>query len=97
MLAERSKNFEQLKLERGWAGLYDYNYIDQNAIIGGHPKMKGYYIATGFSGHGFQQAPAVGKGLSELIRLGRFETIDMNSLSIERFEKNELVLETAVF
>ncbi|MFJ7726887.1 NAD(P)/FAD-dependent oxidoreductase [Neobacillus sp. NPDC097160] len=97
LLAERSANFEQLKLERGWAGLYDYNYIDQNGIISGHPKMRGYYIATGFSGHGFQQAPAVGKGLSELIRLGKFETIDMSALSIERFEKNELVLEMAVF
>lgn len=97
ILAGRSSNFEQLKLERGWAGLYDYNTIDQNAIIGGHPKMKGYYIVTGFSGHGFQHAPAAGNGLSELIRLGRFETIDLSALSVERFEKNELVLETAIF
>lgn len=97
VLAERSPNFEQVKLERGWAGLYDYNYIDHNAIIGGHPSMKGYYVITGFSGHGFQHAPAAGKGLSELIRLGKFETIDMSSLSIERFATKQLILETAVF
>ncbi|MFE4708688.1 NAD(P)/FAD-dependent oxidoreductase [Peribacillus simplex] len=97
VLAERSPNFEQVKLERGWAGLYDYNYIDHNAIIGGHPLMEGYYIITGFSGHGFQHAPAAGKGLSELIRLGKFETIDMSALSVERFATNQLILETAVF
>ena len=96
ILAERSPNFEQMKLERGWVGLYDYNTIDQNAIIGGHPDMKGYYIITGFSGHGFQQAPAAGKGLAELICRGKYETIDLSQLSIERFAKNELILETAI-
>ncbi|MHA6253148.1 NAD(P)/FAD-dependent oxidoreductase [Oceanobacillus sp. CAU 1775] len=96
ILASRAKNFEQLKMEKGWAGLYDYNYKDQNAIISGHSNMEGYYMITGFSGHGFQHAPAAGKGLSELIRLGRFETIDMSVLSAERFAKNELVLETVV-
>ncbi|WP_077210428.1 NAD(P)/FAD-dependent oxidoreductase [Bacillus dakarensis] len=97
VLAERCSNFEQLKLERGWAGLYDYNPVDHNAIIGGHPLMKGYYIISGFSGHGFQHAPAAGKGLSELIRLGKFETIDLSPLSVERFATNKLVLETAVY
>ncbi len=96
VLAARAKNFEQLKMEKGWAGLYDFNYKDQNAIISGHSQMEGYYMITGFSGHGFQHAPAAGKGLSELIRLGRFETIDMSVLSAERFTKNELILETVV-
>lgn len=93
---ERSELFGQLKVERSWAGLYDYNTMDQNAIIGGHPDMKGYYMITGFSGHGFQQAPAAGKALSELIRLGKYETMDLSSLSCERFAKNELILETAI-
>lgn len=97
VLAARSSHFEQLKLERGWTGLYDYNPVDHNAIISGHPQMKGYYIVSGFSGHGFQHAPAAGKCLSELIRLGRFETLDISALSVERFAKNELVMETAVF
>lgn len=97
VLYERSPHFEQLKMEGGWAGLYDYNPVDHNAIISDHPTMKGYYIISGFSGHGFQQAPAAGKGLSELIRLGKFETIDISPLSFERFAKKEFVLETAVF
>lgn len=97
VLANRSPNFEQLKVESGWAGLYDYNPVDHNAIIGEHPSMTGYYIISGFSGHGFQHAPAAGKGLSELIRLGKYETIDMSALSVERFATKELVLETAVF
>jgi len=96
ILAERSPNFEQLKLERGWVGLYDFNYIDHNAIIGGHPEMEGFYTITGFSGHGFQQAPAAGKCLAELITLGKYQSIDVSSLSIERFAKNELILEQAV-
>jgi len=97
LLAERSPNFERLKLEQGWAGLYEYNYIDHNAIIGKHPEMKGYYLLTGFSGHGFQQAPAAGKCLSELIRLGKYETIDLNPFSVERFAKNQLLLEKEVY
>jgi len=97
LLADRSSHFERLKLEGGWTGLYDYNYVDHNAIISDHPSMKGYYIISGFSGHGFQQAPAAGKGLSELIRLGKFETIDISPLSVERFANNKLVMETAVF
>src|SRR5699024_5890785 len=97
ILAMRSKYFESLKLDSGWTGLYDYNYEDHNAIISDHPEMKGYYIVTGFSGHGFQHAPAAGKGLSELIRLGRFETMDISPLSVTRFKTGKLVRETAVY
>ena len=97
ILAMRSSYFESLKLESGWTGLYDYNYEDHNAIISDHPEMKGYYIVTGFSGHGFQHAPAAGKGLSELIRLGRFETMDISPLSVTRFKTGKLVRETAVY
>lgn len=95
-LAERVANFEQAKVLRGWAGIYSHNTIDQNAIIGNHPELPGYYVAAGFSGHGMQQAPAVGKGLSELIRLGRYETLDLSPLRVERFEENDLVLEGAI-
>jgi glycine/D-amino acid oxidase-like deaminating enzyme len=96
VLAERVPNFERAKITAGWAGMYSHNTKDQNAIIGGHPKMDGYYMAVGFSGHGMQQAPAVGKGLSELIRKGRYETIDLWPLRYERFSENELVIEGAI-
>ena len=96
ILAHRVPNFEQLKLESGWAGLYDFNTVDQNAIIGEHPMMKGYFMALGFSGHGMQQAPGVGQGLAELICRGRYETIDLTPLRIARFAENDLVLENAI-
>ncbi|GAA0428104.1 FAD-binding oxidoreductase [Lentibacillus halophilus] len=96
VLAERVPNFERAKINRGWAGIYSHNTKDQNAIIGEHPQLDGYYMACGFSGHGMQQAPGVGKGLSELIRKGRYETLDLNPLRFERFARNELVIEGAV-
>ncbi|WP_188454570.1 NAD(P)/FAD-dependent oxidoreductase [Virgibacillus oceani] len=96
ILAQRISNFEQAKIGGGWAGMYSYNTEDQNAIIGEHPELKGYYIACGFSGHGMQQAPAIGKGLSELIRTGHYETLDLSPLCFERFAENRLIVEGAI-
>jgi glycine/D-amino acid oxidase-like deaminating enzyme len=66
-LAEFVPAFDRLKLVRGWAGLYAVNTLDGNAILGEWPEIKGLFLANGFSGHGLQQAPAVGRYLSELI------------------------------
>jgi glycine/D-amino acid oxidase-like deaminating enzyme len=66
-LAEFVPAWDRLKLVRGWAGLYDVNTLDHNAIIGEWPEIEGLYLATGFSGHGLQQGPAVGRYLAELI------------------------------
>jgi glycine/D-amino acid oxidase-like deaminating enzyme len=66
-LAEFVPAFDTAKLMRGWAGLYAVNTMDGNAIIGEWPQIKGLYLANGFSGHGLQQAPAVGRYLSELL------------------------------
>ncbi|WP_040983149.1 NAD(P)/FAD-dependent oxidoreductase [Oceanobacillus jeddahense] len=96
ILAERVPNFERAKITGGWAGIYSHNTEDQNAIIGEHPKMGGYFMAVGFSGHGMQQAPAVGKGISELIRTGEYETIDLTPLRFERFAERKLVTEGAI-
>ncbi|HET7578210.1 MAG TPA: FAD-dependent oxidoreductase [Bacillales bacterium] len=96
VLAQRIENFEKVKVGRGWAGLYSYNTIDQNAIVGEHPQMDGYYLACGFSGHGMQQAPAVGIGIAELIKDGRYRTIDLSPLRFERFAENDLIIEKAV-
>ncbi len=96
-LAHRMPIFTALKLTRGWSAAYSVNTIDSNGIIGAHPELEGFYLATGFSGHGLQQAPAAGRGVSELIRLGRYETLDLSPLRFERFEKNELVIEESVF
>jgi len=96
ILAQRIPVFDRLKLIRGWAGLYAINRLDSNALVGEHPDLKGFYMAIGFSGHGFQQAPAVGKGMSELIRLGRYETVDLSPLSFERVLTGKRVIEEEV-
>jgi glycine/D-amino acid oxidase-like deaminating enzyme len=82
-LAEFVPAFDTLKLRRGWAGLYAVNTLDGNAILGEWPELKGFYLANGFSGHGLQQAPAVGRYLSELI-LGRPVSLDMSIFGPER-------------
>jgi glycine/D-amino acid oxidase-like deaminating enzyme len=70
--------------------------LDQNALIGAYPGIEGLYVAGGFSGHGLQQAPAVGNGISELIRLGRYETMDLSPLGLDRIFNNRRVLEEGV-
>jgi len=82
-LAEFVPAFDRLKLIRGWAGLYAVNTLDGNAILGQWPELKGFYLANGFSGHGLQQAPAVGRYLSELI-LNQPLTLDLTIFSPER-------------
>lgn len=96
VLANRVSNFERAKIQSGWAGMYSHNTIDQNAIVGEHPQLNGYYLACGFSGHGMQQAPAIGKSLSELVRKGHYETLDLTPLRFERFSEKDYVIEGAI-
>jgi glycine/D-amino acid oxidase-like deaminating enzyme len=82
-LAEFVPAFDRLKLVRGWAGLYAVNTMDGNAILGEWPEIDGFFLANGFSGHGLQQAPAVGRYLSELI-LDRTVSLDLSIFSPQR-------------
>ncbi|MEA3231466.1 MAG: FAD-binding oxidoreductase [Thermodesulfobacteriota bacterium] len=86
-LAEFVPAFDRLKLIRGWAGLYAVNTLDGNAILGEWPEMKWFYLANGFSGHGLQQAPAVGRYLSELI-LERPPALDLSIFHPDRILDN---------
>ncbi len=95
-LARRLPPCEQFRLERGWAGLYDENPLDHNAIIGEHPDLKGFYCINGFSGHGFQQAPVAGRGIAELILHARFTTLDLTPLGPSRFREGNLLVEDAI-
>jgi len=90
-------SFERLKLLRGMCGLYAMNKLDHNALLGEYPGLNGLYVAGGFSGHGLMQSPAVGKCMSELIRVGRYETIDLSPLGLDRIFTGRRVLEEGVF
>lgn len=95
-LARRLPCFQRLRLARGWAGLYDMNVLDHTAILGPQPEVGGLFSIAGFSGHGFQQAPAAGRGMAELIRAGRFLSLDLSALTPARFATGALLLEEAV-
>jgi FAD-dependent oxidoreductase domain-containing protein 1 len=95
-LAHRVPAFERIKPGRAYAGHYDLNLLDHNAIVGRFSATPNAYVALGFSGHGMQQSPAVGRGLSELIVHGRYLTLDLSDLAPERVEKNRPLLERNV-
>lgn len=95
-LANRVPAFEAIRLLDGWAGHYAVNTLDQNAIVGPHSRITNLLFAAGFSGHGLQQAPAVGRGLAEWIAAGRYETLDLAPLGYARIERNEPLRELNV-
>jgi glycine/D-amino acid oxidase-like deaminating enzyme len=92
-LAEFVPEFDTLKVVRGWAGLYAVNTLDGNAILGQWPELKGMYLANGFSGHGLQQGPAVGRYLSELI-LNKPLSLDLSIFNPQRIIDKRVLSES---
>lgn len=95
-VAARVPAFERAKLINSWVGHYAYNTLDQNAILGPHPELPNFLFANGFSGHGLQQAPAVGRGLAELAVHGAYRTLDLSPLGYDRIAAARPLLEPAV-
>jgi len=82
---------EKAEITRGWAGSYEIS-PDNHAILGEPPGKTGFFLANGFSGHGFQHSPAVGQVMADLI-LGEQPFVDVSGLSVERFRQGRLIQE----
>jgi len=95
-LAHRIPAFEAIKQINSWVGHYAFNTFDQNAIIGSSPELENFIFVNGFSGHGFQQSPAMGRGASELITYGEYRALDLSVLGYERILTNQPIIERAV-
>jgi sarcosine oxidase subunit beta len=81
--ARRLPVLADLPVQTSWWGWYDVS-PDWNALVGESPAVSRFLYATGFSGHGFQQAPAVGEHLAELV-VGSTPTLDLSAFSADRF------------
>ncbi len=95
-LAHRVPAFENIRQSAAWAGYYEVNPVDHNGLVGRHPGRSNLYLACGFSGHGLQHSPGIGRGMSELLIHGHFQTIDLTPLSYDRILRGEPMLEVNV-
>jgi glycine/D-amino acid oxidase-like deaminating enzyme len=95
-LASRIPQFERIRVTQTWAGHYAYNTLDTNAVIGPAEQVPNFFFANGFSGHGLQQSPGVGRGVSELITYGAYRTLDLTQLGYGRIVAGEPFPEQAI-
>jgi len=96
VLAGRVPVFEAAKVVNSWAGYYEYNTFDQNGIVGRHPEIDSIVFASGFSGHGIQQSPAVGRAVAELIAHGDYRTLNLSPFGYERISAGRPIRELNV-
>lgn len=95
-IANRVPAFEKVKLINEWVGHYAFNTLDQNAIVGFSQELNNLILANGFSGHGLQQGPAIGRGMSELIIYGHYRSLDLGDLGHRRVVHDRPLIERAV-
>lgn len=96
VLATYVPQFERVGVVASWGGQYAYNTLDHNLIIGPAEPVDNFFFANGFSGHGLQQSPAVGRAVSELITYGHYRSLDLSPLGYRRIVRNEPFLESAI-
>jgi len=95
-IANRIPQFDAIKLINSWAGHYAFNTFDRNAILGAHHEVENFIFVNGFSGHGFQQSPAMGRGTAELITYGEYRALDLTPFDFKRIVNNKPFVEKAV-
>jgi len=95
-IATRIPQFEAVKVINEWVGHYAYNTLDQNALLGRAQSCPNFIFVNGFSGHGLQQAPAIGRGIAELITYNAYRSLDLGAFDINRTDRNQSFLETAI-
>mgnify|MGYP005990756619 FL=1 len=95
-IATRIPQFERIKVINEWVGHYAYNTLDQNAILGRHSDVQNFMFMNGFSGHGLQQAPAIGRGVAELIAYGEYRSLDLTPFDYQRIESKRSMVEQAI-
>ena len=96
IIATRIPQFEAIKVVTEWAGHYAFNTFDQNAILGPHTEVSNFIFQNGFSGHGLQQSPAMGRGTAEWLTYGEFRSLDLSPFKYERIPNNQPIIEKAV-
>ncbi len=96
VLATRIPQFEAIKITNEWAGHYAYNTFDHNAVLGPHHEVENFIFLNGFSGHGLQQSPAMGRGIAEMIAHGEYRALDLSCFGYERIVNNEPFIEKAI-
>jgi len=95
-LAHRIPAFESIRVVNEWAGHYAFNTLDQNAVLGPHDEVTNFLFINGFSGHGLQQSPAMGRGLAEWITFGEYRSLDLTPFGFARVRKAAPLVERAV-
>ncbi|MDA8584873.1 FAD-binding oxidoreductase [Rhodobacteraceae bacterium] len=96
IIATRIPQFEAIRVVTEWAGHYAYNTFDHNAIVGPHDQVKNFIFLNGFSGHGLQQSPAMGRGAAEWLTFGAFRSLDLSPFGYDRLVRNEPIIEKAI-
>ncbi|MEO1363005.1 MAG: FAD-binding oxidoreductase, partial [Pseudomonadota bacterium] len=96
VLATRIPQFEAIKVTAEWAGHYAMNTLDHNAILGPHPEVENFIFLNGFSGHGLQQSPAMGRGTAEWLTYGSYRSLDLTPFHFDRILAGTPIVERAV-